>query len=190
MRCTHGSRDCTWPEGVPTRKKSAARKDSLDERPSTAGSSGLSEASTPPTREHTPPRRHQSELNLVPLPSRSSSESFVGMDPVASEHDSGRRPIERASSYSHSHSSSNTLSMIPESAYSPRYDYLGSATNQSSRHNMSAPYRPLSYQPPSHWTAPPEPMDPYYHGHYNGGIQDRPLVGHNSPNDHSHNRYQ
>ncbi|KIK67187.1 hypothetical protein GYMLUDRAFT_856088 [Collybiopsis luxurians FD-317 M1] len=71
MRCTHGQRDCTWPEGTPARKKSTARKDSLDTdgRPSTAGSS-ISESSTPPTRDHTPPRTQPLELDLPPLASR------------------------------------------------------------------------------------------------------------------------
>lgn len=83
MRCTHGSREvicpmrchrkifthrcpqCSWPEGVPARKKSVARRDEVDGRPSTAGSSGVSDASTPPARDLTPPR-----LNLTQVPSR------------------------------------------------------------------------------------------------------------------------
>ncbi|KAI6026163.1 hypothetical protein BKA83DRAFT_675317 [Pisolithus microcarpus] len=56
MRCTHGQRDCTWPEGVPTRKKPVPKKESIDGRPSTAESSGISETSTPPTRDNTPPQ--------------------------------------------------------------------------------------------------------------------------------------
>ncbi|KAL4074179.1 hypothetical protein J3A83DRAFT_4234175, partial [Scleroderma citrinum] len=70
MRCTHGQRDCTWPEGVPTRKKPTPKRESIDGRPSTAESSGISEASTPPTRDSTPPRRHQSEYTLPPVVSR------------------------------------------------------------------------------------------------------------------------
>jgi hypothetical protein len=61
---------CTWPEGVPTRKKSVVRKDSEEGRPSTAGSSGLSDGSTPPTREHTPPRRASVDIGLMPIQSR------------------------------------------------------------------------------------------------------------------------
>jgi len=38
-------------------------------RPSTAGSSNVSDGSTPPTREHSPPRR-QIDLSLLPYPSR------------------------------------------------------------------------------------------------------------------------
>lgn len=70
---------CTWPEGVPTRKRSATRKtrEPVDiTRPSTAGSSGLSEHSTPPTRDATP-KREAVELSLPPQPSRrATSVSF------------------------------------------------------------------------------------------------------------------
>jgi len=65
-----GCKKCTWPEGVPARKKSATRKDSGDGRPSTAGSSGLSEGSTPPTRDPSPPRRAPVDVGLPPLASR------------------------------------------------------------------------------------------------------------------------
>ncbi|KAM6502007.1 hypothetical protein JOM56_001984 [Amanita muscaria] len=61
MRCTHGQRECTWPEGVPARKKTVPRKESpnaLEGRPSTASSSA---SSTPPTRDPTPPRCIKSE---------------------------------------------------------------------------------------------------------------------------------
>lgn len=79
---------CTWPEGVPARKKSSSRKNPqqeqsqhspsaldsplTDTRPSTAGSATISEASTstPPTRNPTPPKREPSEAHLPPLISR------------------------------------------------------------------------------------------------------------------------
>lgn len=62
---------CTWPEGVPTRKKSSSRKDSIDGRPSTADSSGLSETSTPPTRDSTPAKaRVSSDYNQPPMSRR------------------------------------------------------------------------------------------------------------------------
>lgn len=54
-------------------KKTSSRKptmDGLDGRPSTAGSSGVSEASTPPTRNHTPPSGVPVDLGLPPLVSR------------------------------------------------------------------------------------------------------------------------
>ncbi|KAF8973137.1 hypothetical protein BDZ97DRAFT_655902 [Flammula alnicola] len=214
MRCTHGSRECSWPEGVPARKKSVARRDDVDGRPSTAESSGLSDASTPPARELTPPRRNQVDISLLPMPSRAPSENFLHMHPINSDHESSRRQLyvrqkhletplffdrtpfsDRASAYSHSHPSanSNVLSMIPESSYPSRYDqtYLnGGNPAQSSRQPMTTPYRTLSHQPPAnHWTHPPEPLDSYYQNHH-GVLHERPLVGHTSPNDHSHNRYQ
>ncbi|KAF8813786.1 hypothetical protein BYT27DRAFT_7180544 [Phlegmacium glaucopus] len=91
MRCTHGSRECTWPEGVPARKKGTAKKDSIDGRPSTAGSSGLSDASTPPTRERTPPRRPQIDMNILPFSLRSSSDNFIHLQSMSSDHSSTRR---------------------------------------------------------------------------------------------------
>lgn len=66
---------CTWPEGVPTRKKPTPRReppspiDGTDTRPSTAGSSGVSD--TPPTRGPTPPRRGEPvEMGIPPMVSR------------------------------------------------------------------------------------------------------------------------
>ncbi|KJA20738.1 hypothetical protein HYPSUDRAFT_775819 [Hypholoma sublateritium FD-334 SS-4] len=148
MRCTHGSRDCSWPEGVPARKKSISRRDDVDGRPSTAGSSGLSDASTPPGRELTPPRRSH-DINLLPMPSRAPSDRSY-------------------SSHSHPANGSNVLSMIPESSYASRYDtgYLsGGPSSQSSRQGMSsAPYRNMSHQPANPWNHPPEPLDPYVSG--------------------------
>ncbi|KAF5393425.1 hypothetical protein D9757_000774 [Collybiopsis confluens] len=89
MRCTHGQRDCTWPDGAPTRKKSSVRKDSLDAdgRPSTAGSS-ISEGSTPPTRHPTPPRIQPLELDLPPLASRRmpSGDRFAYTHPPGPSH--------------------------------------------------------------------------------------------------------
>ncbi|KAF8200693.1 hypothetical protein BJ912DRAFT_946833 [Pholiota molesta] len=194
MRCTHGSRECSWPEGVPARKKSVVRRDDVDGRPSTAGSSGLSDASTPPARELTPPRRSQVDISLMPMPSRAPSEGYLPMHSISSDHESSRRQLDRASAYPQSHqgANSNVLSMIPESQYPSRYEqgYInGGHPSQSSRHVVGAsPYRTLSHQT-TNWSHPPEPLDPYYHGHH-GGLHERPLVGHASPNDHSHNRYQ
>ncbi|KAJ8509073.1 hypothetical protein ONZ45_g8723 [Pleurotus djamor] len=92
MRCTHGQRDCTWPEGVPARKKSTPRKDT-GERPSTAESSGISEASTPPTREATPPRRGPLDLGLPPLVSRRQSDPYVHSHALLPESELIRREI-------------------------------------------------------------------------------------------------
>ncbi|PPQ77205.1 hypothetical protein CVT25_011051 [Psilocybe cyanescens] len=191
MRCTHGSRECSWPEGVPIRKKSVARRDD-DGRPSTAGSSSVSEASTPPERELSPPRRNEIDLSLMPIPSRAPSENYIHMHPMNSDHESSRRSLDRGSGYSQSHTSTNAnlLSMIPESSYPSRYDngYLsGTNSAHSSRQGMP-PYRSLSHQSGNHWNHHQESMDSYY-GHH-GGLQERVMVGHGSPNDHSHTRYQ
>ncbi|KAF7792414.1 hypothetical protein EIP86_003451 [Pleurotus ostreatoroseus] len=75
-RCQQGQRECKWPEGIPTRKKPAAKKDSAasespvyDNRPSTACSS-VSDLSTPPTRNHTPPKQEPLDVGLPPMVSR------------------------------------------------------------------------------------------------------------------------
>ncbi|KAF5380400.1 hypothetical protein D9615_004600 [Tricholomella constricta] len=183
MRCTHGQRDCTWPEGVPARKKSIVRKDSADGRPSTAGSSGLSEASTPPTREHTPPRRSNADIGLIPLPSRRVAEPYL-LHPMPSDSDLARRlPInnhDRPSSSGYSHhptSSSNVLNMIPETSYptQSRYDAYSQGAH-SSRHNG---FRPLNHEPVG-WNAQSE---------YFATAQDRSLVAAHISND-PHTRYQ
>ncbi|KAI0320917.1 hypothetical protein OF83DRAFT_1102447 [Amylostereum chailletii] len=84
VRCVHGQRECTWPEGVTQRKRSTSRKQERleysDGRPSTASSSGLSDSSTPPLRTLTPPEvKHEPEdigLSLM-IPSRRHSAPSV-----------------------------------------------------------------------------------------------------------------
>jgi len=189
MRCTHGQRDCIWPEGVPARKKSSSRKDPVD-RPSTAGSSGPSESSTPPTRDHTPPKRTPFELGLPPLASRRQSDScLLQLHPV---HDLDRRQHgsmggERSSSGHayppmHHPASNAVLSMIPEISSYPRYDqgYTGRVGPRLSHH----------HQPMSQWNhqsvlSPVDHVEPFFHN-----VQERSLVGHSSHNDHQHARYQ
>ncbi|KAH7913705.1 fungal-specific transcription factor domain-containing protein [Hygrophoropsis aurantiaca] len=133
MRCTHGQRDCTWPEGVPVRKKATPRKDSLDGRPSTADSSGMSETSTPPTRDCTPPKRVPAEFSLPPALSRRPSEPFV---PPAPDQEAARRQQMSSHGYPmhHSNQNANVLTMIPEMPTYPqqqRYDthYASSLTS-------------------------------------------------------------
>ncbi|KAF8210486.1 hypothetical protein K438DRAFT_1665651, partial [Mycena galopus ATCC 62051] len=60
MRCTHGQRDCTWPEGVPARKRATSVKESPDGnvRPSASSSTASPGTSSPSsTRGHSPPQR-------------------------------------------------------------------------------------------------------------------------------------
>ncbi|KIJ67948.1 hypothetical protein HYDPIDRAFT_25403 [Hydnomerulius pinastri MD-312] len=194
MRCTHGQRDCTWPEGVPTRKKATPRKESLDGRPSTAESSGLSETSTPPTRDNTPPRRAQNDYSLPPVVSRRHSEPFgppLGPDPEAA-----RRQIPSHPYQLHHPSQTNVLSMIPEmSTYQsaqPRYDSAYPGATQalhSGPPRLPGPSHPSGHPvqirpmgqhqpPPHHWTQPQmlssvNPMEPFFHT-----PQERNLIRH------------
>ena len=182
MRCTHGQRDCTWPEGVPARKKSVVRKDSVD-RPSTAGSSGLSESSTPPTRERTPPKRSPNDLGLMPPTSRRPMNDHYVLHPMPSEPEPIRRlPISNdrpvSSGYSHPASNTNVLNMIPETASypsQPRYEHPYSHNGPSSRHTGFRPlnHEPVAWDTPSGYFAPP----------------DRNLVASHIPSD-PHTRYQ
>jgi len=154
----------------------------VDGRPSTAGSSGLSEASTPPTREHTPPRRSSTDIGLIPLASRRVTEPYV-LHPMPSESDPSRRiPInnDRPSSSGYPHhtpSNSNVLNMIPETSSYPtqsRYDAYSQSAH-SSRHNG---FRPLNHEPVA-WNAQSE----YF------ASQDRNMLAAHISND-THTRYQ
>ncbi|KAF5370714.1 hypothetical protein D9758_001896 [Tetrapyrgos nigripes] len=192
MRCTHGQRDCTWPEGIPARKKSVTRKDSanstptMDGRPSTAGSS-MSDGSTPPTRDHTPPRLQPLDIDLPPLASRrTTSDPYLQLHPVPDRRSTGER-----FAYSHpSHSGSNmSLHALPEvSVYHQRYDY-SQPPSSSARPTMVGPgMRPLDHH---QWAPPPllAPMnsnnvEPYY---------GRAVIGHGSshePQQQQEPRYQ
>ncbi|KAF9263352.1 hypothetical protein L218DRAFT_959376 [Marasmius fiardii PR-910] len=124
MRCTHGQRDCTWPEGVPAKRKTASRKDSVEGRPSTANSS-ISDGSTPPTRERTPPRiqPHTLDAGIPPLVSRRSQDSYLQLAPLPPNEP--RRPGRFA--YSQPSGSSSPVShLLPDIAsfpgVPPRYD--------------------------------------------------------------------
>ncbi|KAJ3880510.1 hypothetical protein F5051DRAFT_450666 [Lentinula edodes] len=170
MRCTHGQRDCTWPEGAPARKKSTTRKDSLelDGRPSTAGSS-ISEGSTPPTRDRTPPRSQPLELDLPPLASRrTTSEPYLQLHPLPSgEHSSLRR---HGSNDRFAYTPSGPLlNPLPEHiTYAPshRYDHAY-VIHPIGRATVGPGIRPAEHIPPSgHWHVPPMlapvHVEPYY----------------------------
>ncbi|KII92890.1 hypothetical protein PLICRDRAFT_37687 [Plicaturopsis crispa FD-325 SS-3] len=192
MRCTHGQRDCTWPEGVPARKKSTSRKDGLDNdgRPSTAGSSGVSEASTPPVRDNSPPRRAgPGDMSLPPIMSRHPSDAYLPQsmvpDPELARRQ-GAGPMDRSSpahGYPMQHPSTNpnVLNMIPEIAsypIAPRYEHgypsngsrpptqpvVSNRGASSSSHATSAGMRPPGQQVAAHWNNPNPtlmaPVDP------------------------------
>ncbi|KAF9051125.1 hypothetical protein BDZ89DRAFT_1107825 [Hymenopellis radicata] len=82
VRCTHSQRNCTWPEGLPVRKRVPQRRDSIDERPSTAGSS-VSDESSPSLRNASPPRRLDPEVGLLPpLIPRRNQDPYLQLPPV------------------------------------------------------------------------------------------------------------
>ncbi|KAI0630369.1 fungal-specific transcription factor domain-containing protein [Trametes polyzona] len=196
LRCSHGQRDCTWPEGVPTRKKPSSKReppspiDGTETRPSTAGSSGVSEAATPPTRGPSPPKREPLEMDIPPMVSRRHSDPHVNMPVVIND---GRRqgvPHVSTSSHGYPMHSNNThaLPAIPELASSytnPHYvqGYSSAAHHhhqqQQHQHHYSQSHsvplprivahqdasqvrHPDSASPQSQWSSPQllTPVDP------------------------------
>ncbi|KAI0745764.1 fungal-specific transcription factor domain-containing protein [Earliella scabrosa] len=193
VRCSHGQRECTWPEGVPTRKKPAPRReppspvDGIETRPSTAGSSGLSDAATPPTRGPTPPRRGEPvEMGIPPMVSRRHSDPNANIP--LSVNDSRRPAVAPVSTSSHGYPmhSSNThgLHAIPEIAASYTsqqhqylHNYPASSHHYSQSHSTPLPritahHDPHSRgtdsaSPDSQWSSPSlltpvDPIEPYF----------------------------
>ncbi|KAK7472671.1 hypothetical protein VKT23_000784 [Stygiomarasmius scandens] len=198
MRCTHGQRDCTWPEGVPARKKSVTRKDSasstptMDGRPSTAGSS-ISDGSTPPTRDHTPPRLQPLEMDLPPLASRrTTSDPYLQLHPVPDQRRAGERFAYSHPSHSGSNMSLHALSEVPvyqQQQQQSRYEYSQSHSS-SARPIMGPGIRPLDH----HQWAPPPLLTPVSNNNSNVESYYQPVGGRNvmapgSSNEPQH-RYQ
>ncbi|KAF9070127.1 hypothetical protein BDP27DRAFT_1324341 [Rhodocollybia butyracea] len=190
MRCSHGQRDVLYMaiRCNPARRKSTSRKDSLelDGRPSTAGSS-ISEGSTPPTRDHTPPRSHPVELDLPPLASgeqhRYEPYFQLHRHPLPTS-DSFRRHEDRFA-YTHPSDSSSSLQMdpLPENAtYVPQHRYDHSYTSHTGAARASTG---LGMRAGEHISPPTHPiMDPYY-----PPMTVRNMMGHDSPHE-LHHRYR
>ncbi|KAJ8077232.1 hypothetical protein PM082_001660 [Marasmius tenuissimus] len=153
MRCTHGQRDCTWPEGVPApRKKASSRKDSLDGRPSTATSS-VSDGSTPPTRDRTPPRALPQPLDvgIPPLVSRRTQDSYLQLAPLSNE------PRRQGGRFAYSQPTGSTLAhLVPDIAsypgsHSPRYEspYATEPARVSGTHHAVGQWSPQLPPPPT-----------------------------------------
>ncbi|KAH9949554.1 fungal-specific transcription factor domain-containing protein, partial [Amylocystis lapponica] len=203
MRCTHGQREacsCTWPEGVPARKKPAPRREPATEangdgRPSTAGSSGLSDTSTPPTRDHTPPsRRDPVELGLPPLVTRRNSEPLLHL-PSGNDPNVRRQSLAPGPSNGYPmHPSSHTqlLPAIPEisssySAHQYQHVYPHASHNYGSTHSLnlsrhdnghalrqaesSSSHGQWSHSPML--TTPVDPLEPFF-----PTVQERNLIRH------------
>ncbi|KAH9858710.1 fungal-specific transcription factor domain-containing protein [Lenzites betulinus] len=199
LRCTHGQRECTWPEGVPTRKKPSNKReppspiDGSETRPSTAGSSGVSEGATPPSmRGPSPPKREPLEMGIPPMVSRRHRMLT-----------STRRSVPPISTSSHGYPmhSNNThaLPAIPEiaSSYTNQAHYVHGYPSAAHHHHHysqshSAPLpRIIAHQdasqvrggaesasPQSQWSSPQlltpvDPIEPYFPTH-----QERNLIRH------------
>ncbi|TBU33811.1 fungal-specific transcription factor domain-containing protein [Dichomitus squalens] len=191
VRCSHGQRECTWPEGVPTRKKPTPRReppspiDGMETRPSTAGSSGVSEAATPPTRGPTPPRRGEPvEMGIPPMVSRRHSDPHVNL-PIA-VNDNRRSAMNSVPTSSHGypmhHNNTHALPAIPEIAasYTNQHQYLHSYPSHhysqshsshlpriTAHHDVPHSRGTESSSPDSQWSSPQlltpvDPIEPYF----------------------------
>lgn len=215
QRCSHGQRECTWPEGVPTRKKAGSRRDQknsqdalqssespvLETRPSTATSS-VSETSTPPTRDNTPPKREPAEQGLPPLVSRRHTDTSVALTSVASDTDASRRQQPSHGYPAPSSSNTHGLPGIPDVANS--YPQHASYHQYpSSSHYTHAPHHPQSLVLPrvtsqhevmrsaaaapdtsAQWSSSGSMVSPHVESpeqqHYYSNAQERNMVGHAS----------
>ncbi|KAJ6499110.1 hypothetical protein C8R45DRAFT_981130 [Mycena sanguinolenta] len=184
MRCTHGQRDCTWPEGVPARKRAPSVKESPDGsvRPSASSSTASPGTSSPSsTRGHSPPQRSPvdlalpRELNLPPLLSsrRQDSNGYLprmhhpDLDPPRREYSRERGR--------YSPTESPNLSLVPELSSYPAQSRYESYTsnghhqqNVQSRHTLAASsgVRTTMNHPGMQQWSPPPPIlspEPYYH---------------------------
>ncbi|KAH9931091.1 fungal-specific transcription factor domain-containing protein [Epithele typhae] len=194
VRCSHGQRECTWPEGVPARKKPSSRRsppspvDSAGTRPSTAGSSGLSDAASPPTRGPSPTRRAAEpiEMGLPPMVSR--RQRYVHC-PVT--------PISTSQGYPMHSNNTHHLPAIPEMSahYTNQAQYIPNYSPASHHyphsHSHSALPRITSHHdvhhssrnagsasPDSQWPSPQlmtpvDPIEPYF-----PSPQERNLIRH------------
>ncbi|KAF7315442.1 Zn(2)-C6 fungal-type domain-containing protein [Mycena indigotica] len=193
MRCAHGQRDCTWPDGVATtRKRASSVKDSPDT--STAPSSaspGISEASSPTsTRGHSPPQRSPVELslprdlNLPPLLSNRRQDPGYHLPPMhhhSPDIDSPRRDYDRRR-----YSPPAPMPMVhdvPQQQHYSRYEpfQTNGHIQMPPRHTLASSVRSTMGHHPSmqhhQWSPPPPPLmtppEQYYQ-------PERPLVS----NDH------
>ncbi|OCH83601.1 hypothetical protein OBBRIDRAFT_765071 [Obba rivulosa] len=175
VRCTHGQRECIWPEGVSPRKKPVTKRETVLEtsgfntRPSTAGSSGLSEAPTPPIRNHAPPKREPIELGLPPMVSRRHPDPSMHMPIMTNKsglayHQQTPALIAPAPGYGypmHSNSHTHGLPALPEvvSSYSNyAIDHRHAFCSHLYGYGQLLSAQPVHFNPSSpssQWSSPP-----------------------------------
>ncbi|EPS97724.1 hypothetical protein FOMPIDRAFT_1024907 [Fomitopsis schrenkii] len=204
LRCTHGQRECTWPEGVPSRKRPTQKRESaadtgLETRPSTAGSSGVSEASTPSNRGITPPlKREPADVGLPAMVSRRHSEPSIQLPTMNDMNAMRRQSVAVPSGPTHGYpvnpSHTQLLPAIPEASapysasqyhhhYPSNHQYAHSSSaslvlprlgpQQGNMHTMRSMAQPNAAQ----WSPSPvadlDPLGPYF-----ASPQERNLIRH------------
>ncbi|KIM91874.1 hypothetical protein PILCRDRAFT_51 [Piloderma croceum F 1598] len=180
IRCTHGQRDCTWPETVPVASDSTSQMstaDNFDCLPSTAECSGISDASSPPTRNHTPPIGHHLPLSLPALSLRRQSEPYLHINQIPHQPARGRRqsvadfdPTSTVQDHSMHQSNLNPgpVSMIPGTASYPsrsRYE-----------NNYSNTIHPLAHPVPRRGTSKTQRVGDRFMPHPASGTQWEPPI--------------
>ncbi|KAK7005685.1 Zn(2)-C6 fungal-type domain-containing protein [Favolaschia claudopus] len=186
MRCAHGQRDCTWPEGVPARKRASSVKESPDGngRPSTSSSTASPGTSSPSsTRGHSPSQRSPvdvapRDLNLPPLlSSRRQDSSYLPRMHHPAELDPPRREYSRDRGRYSPPEPSDIALVSDMSPYPPQSRYETYTTNghiaqnvPSSRHLAASSVRTTMNHPGmqhQQWSPPPimspNPPPGYYH---------------------------
>nr|AYF60168.1 Large fruitingbody cap 1 [Flammulina velutipes] len=203
-RCTHGQRECTWPDASSPRRRAPLRRGSIDDRPSTAGSS-VSDDSSPSIRNSTPPRRFQMdspESGLLPPPSaRRNMDPFLQLPPVVAPESRHQHIRPRPPPFTPPQSEQHNLTLSPDPSEYCRYDRYDATYAQTHHLHSShsspssrAPHmvtgiRGMGYSPESvhQWNSPPllSPIESSSYQHY--PLQERGMVG---PSDNHHFRYQ
>ncbi|KIJ49610.1 hypothetical protein M422DRAFT_66083, partial [Sphaerobolus stellatus SS14] len=169
-RCTHGQRECTWPENVPTRKKATTKKSETDEKSPISNDGSLSPSpSTGAPRDGSPPRRSPFDNGILSESrSRTHSEpSTVNASPLVS-------PVEPATQLSRRPSLQENHNPSPGP-----YNTNSQQVRGHTYHSLTPPtVSPVSFHHPS----PSSPHDYAYNGSgVNGQRHELPAIQTSQP---------
>ncbi|KAA1475211.1 hypothetical protein DENSPDRAFT_841952 [Dentipellis sp. KUC8613] len=172
IRCVHGQRECNWPEAVTStkRKSRSAEGHTVDgRRPSTAGSSGLSESSTPPTRDSPPLKHEPLEVGIPAMALRRNSDPYSHVLPSANDigqRDLGHRTNSITSLPSIQQHQQHYTSMHSHSPSSLSHSTSSSLSHSGSSSGMShSASSSLTHSPSSVLSSIPEVTSAYQHAH-------------------------
>ncbi|KAI5123697.1 hypothetical protein M0805_001724 [Coniferiporia weirii] len=156
QRCAHGQRECTWPDPIPTKKKTPARKNSAGQkRPSSADSTSHVSDSSSTSRGLTPNGQGDLSGNVsaASIPDSGRRHSDAQAYSYDSTHNVvGRRQTGSLNQLPHAHPSSlNPISDLPPSystsmanSYSFSHSPNGSISSRSNSRPSTASSMPSS----------------------------------------------